>query len=96
MTDETLELIARARQHTRETPQYPAPKLINELATELARFWANEKRLTHYYEELTDKQFNEIERLRKALDEAHAARIEAQNPGIDIDEVRAMQRNRYN
>jgi hypothetical protein len=32
---------------------------------------------------------NEVERLTTALDAAHEARIEAQNPGIDMAEVRA-------
>ena len=30
----------------------------------------------------------ENERLREELEDAHLARIEAQNPGIDIDRVR--------
>lgn len=30
----------------------------------------------------------EVERLEKELEEAQLARIEAQNPGIDIDKVR--------
>ena len=32
---------------------------------------------------------DEIKRLRAELERAHDARIEAQNPGIDMDEVRA-------
>lgn len=30
----------------------------------------------------------EVSRLRDELDQAHDARIEAQNPGIDMDQVR--------
>lgn len=37
---------------------------------------------------------DEIERLREELEKAHLARIEAQNPGIDIEQVRRERASR--
>lgn len=70
----------------------PEKEIFNEvtLREEIVRIWGE----YGAHVEVFDYTIGEIERLREKLAEAELSNIEAQNPGIDMEEVKIFIRGR--